>query len=61
MYGLTYTEQYLKCMLAENLLIHGFEKNAVICVLQTVAPDYQEHYHQIQILQFYGQLRVNIV
>ena len=44
MHGLTYTEQYLKCMLAENLLIHGFEKNAVICVLQTVAPDYQEHY-----------------
>ena len=44
MYGLTYTEQYLKCLLAENLLIHGFEKTAVICVLQTVAPDYQEHY-----------------
>lgn len=42
--GLTYTEQYLKGMLAENLLIHGFEKNAVICVLQTDAPDYQEHY-----------------
>ena len=31
-------------MLAENRLIHGFEKNAVICVLQTVEPDYQEHY-----------------
>ena len=44
MHGLTYTEQYLKCMLAENLLIHGFEKNAVICVLQTVAPNYQEYY-----------------
>ena len=44
MHGLTYTEQYLKCMLAENLLIHGFEKDAAICVLQTVAPDFQEHY-----------------
>ena len=44
MHGLTYTEQYLKCMLAENLLIHGFEKNTVICVLQTIAPDYQEYY-----------------
>ena len=44
MHGLTYTEQYLKCMLAENLLIHGFEEDAVICVLQTVAPDYQEYY-----------------
>lgn len=43
-FGLTYTEEYLKCMLAENLLIHGFEKNAVICVLQTIAPDYQEYY-----------------
>ena len=44
MHGLTYTEQYLKCMLAENLLIHGFGKDDVIRVLQTVAPDYQEHY-----------------
>ena len=44
MHGLTYTEQYLKCMLAENLLIHGFEKDAVVCVLLTVAPDYQEYY-----------------
>ena len=44
MHGLSYTEQYLKCMLAENLLIRGFEKDAVICVLQTVAPDYQEYY-----------------
>ena len=44
MQGLTYTEQYLKCMLAENLLIHGFEKDAVICVLRTAAPDYQEYY-----------------
>ena len=25
-------------------MIHGFEKNAVVCVLQTVASDYQEHY-----------------
>lgn len=44
MHGLTYTELYLRCMLAENLLIHGLEKEAVICVLQTVAPDYQEYY-----------------
>lgn len=44
MHGLTYTEQYLKCMLAENLLIRGFEKDAVICVLQTAAPDYREYY-----------------
>ena len=42
--GLTYTEQYLKGMLAENMLIHSFENDAVVCVLQTVTPDYREYY-----------------
>lgn len=42
--GLTYTEQYLKGMLAENALIHSFENDAVVYVLQTVAPDYREYY-----------------
>lgn len=42
--GLTYTEQYLKNMLAENLILHQFDIRSVICVLRAVAPDYQEFY-----------------
>lgn len=42
--GLTYTEQYLKHMLAENLILHQFEATEVICILKAVAPDYQGFY-----------------
>ena len=42
--GLTYTEQYLKHMLAENLILHQFEAAEVICLLKAVAPDYQGFY-----------------
>ncbi len=42
--GITYTEQYLWRMLAENTLIHGFEQDAVVSVLQTVTPEYQDYY-----------------
>ena len=44
MQGLTYTQQYLKRMLAENLILHQFEKSSVIAILQAVAPDYQDFY-----------------
>lgn len=44
MQGLTYTEQYLKNMLAENLILHQFDIRSVICVLWAVAPAYQEFY-----------------
>ena len=44
MHGLSYTEQYLKNMLAENLILHQFDIRSVICVLRAVAPDYQEFY-----------------
>lgn len=44
MQGLTYTQQYLKRMLAENLIIHQFGKRSVIHVLQAAAPNYQDFY-----------------
>ncbi|MGN0979743.1 MAG: DUF6179 domain-containing protein [Candidatus Avoscillospira sp.] len=42
--GLAYTEQYLKHMLAENLILHQFEAADVILLLKAVAPDYQGFY-----------------
>ena len=42
--GLTYTERYLKHMLAENLILHQFETAEVIRLLKAVAPDYQGFY-----------------
>ena len=42
--GLSYTEQYLKHMLAENLILHQFETAEVIRLLKAIAPDYQGFY-----------------
>lgn len=42
--GLTYTEQYLRQMLAKNLILHQFESAEVIRLLKAIAPDYQGFY-----------------
>lgn len=42
--GITYTKQYLKHLLTENLIFRAFDQKAVLAILQMVAPDYQEHY-----------------
>jgi len=44
MQGITYTEQYLKHMMTENLLLHQFDMEEVVRLLRAVAPDYQDFY-----------------
>lgn len=42
--GITYTKQYLKHLLTENLIFRTFDQKTVVTILQRVAPDYQEYY-----------------
>lgn len=42
--GVTYTKQYLKHLLTENLIFRTFDQKTVVTILQRVAPDYQEYY-----------------
>ncbi len=44
LHGITYTEQYLKYMLTENLLLRQFKSDMIISLLRAVAPDYQKFY-----------------
>lgn len=42
--GITYTKQYLKHLLTENLIFRTVDQKAAIAILQMVAPDYRDHY-----------------
>lgn len=42
--GLNYTEMYLKCMLAENVLLSKFDSVTVAKLLRKVFPNYEDHY-----------------
>lgn len=42
--GLDFAEQYLKCLLAENALLHSVSEQALVRVWRAVAPDYRNFY-----------------
>ncbi len=42
--GLSYAEEYLKRILAENMLLRLFEQREVILILQTLTPEYKDCY-----------------
>lgn len=42
--GLDYAERYLRCLLAENALLHSLCEEALVHVWRAVAPDYRNFY-----------------
>lgn len=42
--GLDFAERYLKCLLAENALLHSVSAQALVRIWRAVAPDYRNFY-----------------